>query len=417
MPRTADVCENLLGRAGVTDTVRADALATLAGLRKATPVSLLITTIDSPAEVDVRAVGRLLLAQSPADLKPHRAALLKLALADNSEARTWAFAATALADGNLNQVWQDAAVSPLAKASLIGGLPLIPNADLRATALERVLPILALNITDIAGPDNIVAAIQRDAIRTAVATRREPGKVFAALVSMIERGYQAATAAQGIRALPRSSWTPDQAAPAARALIAWASKAHPSERTSRDYVEAIQVADDLAGVLPADQADPLRQSLSGLRVAVFIVRSVVEQMKYDTPRLVVEAGRPFEIIFENPDVMPHNLVVVKPGTRSIVGTAAAELAPDFLDRSGRAWVPESGNVIAATKLLEPGRSETLRITANAIRAEGTYEFVCTFPGHWTVMYGELVVTKDVNAYLKAKPAAAAQPAPAANHQH
>ncbi len=417
MPRTADVCENLLGRSGVSDVIRAEALATLAGLRKTAPVSLLITTIDSPAEVDVRAVGRLLLAQTPADLKPHRAALLKLALTDNSEARTWAFAATALADGSLDRVWNEAAATPLSKASLIGGLPLIPNADLRATAYERVMPILALNITDIAGPDNIVASIQRDAIRTAVATRREPAKVFAALVAMIERGYQAAAAAQGIRSLPRASWTPEQAAPAARALIAWAAKTHASERTSRDYVEAIQVVDELAGVLPADQADPLRKSLSGLRVAVFIVRSVVEQMKFDTPRIVVEAGRPFEIIFENPDVMPHNLVVTKPGTRAKVGTAAMELAPEFLDKSGRAWVPETADVIAATKLIEPGRNETLRIAGNAVRTEGVYDFVCTFPGHWLVMYGELVVTKDVNAYLKANPIKSAAPAPAATHNH
>ncbi|MEO6244652.1 MAG: HEAT repeat domain-containing protein, partial [Opitutaceae bacterium] len=416
MPRTEDVCENLLGRTGVSDAVRAAALATLAKLRHTDPVALLVATIDSPAEVDVRAVGRLLLTQPAADLKIHRAALLKIALADNSDARTWAFAAVALADGSLDSVWQTASASPLSFSSLLGGISLIPNAELRATAFDRVMPILAQNITDIQGPDNIVAAIQRDAIRSAVSTRKEPAKVFAALVSMIERGYQAATAAQGIRSLPRASWTPEAARTAARALIAWAEKTHASERTSRDYVEAIQVAGDLASTLPAEEADPLRQSLSGLRVATFIVRAVFEEMRYDTPRLVVQAGRPFEIIFENPDVMPHNLVVVKPSTRTKVGTAAMELAPEFTDRQGRAWVPESTDVVAATKLIEPGRNEILKIAANATRTEGVYEFVCTFPGHWTVMFGQLIVTKDVDAYLKANPAPATI-VPATTHQH
>ncbi len=416
MPRTEDVVENLLGRTGVNDAARAEALAALAKIRSTTPVALLLKTIDSPAEIDVRAVGRLLLAQTPADLRPHRAALLKLALADNSEGRTWAFAAVALADGSLDQAWPTASASPLSFASLLGGIHLIPSAELRATAFDRVMPILALPITDIQGPDNIVAAIQRDAIRSAVSTRKEPAKVFAALVAMIERGYQATTAAQGIRALPRASWTPEAAVSAARALVAWAGKTHTSERTSRDYVEAIQVADDLAGTVPPEEADALRKSLSGLRVATFIVRAVVEEMRYDTPRIVVTAGRPFEIIFENPDVMPHNLVVVKPGTRAKVSTEAMTLAPEFTDRQGRAWVTESTDIIAATKLLEPGRSETLRIAGNIVRTEGVYEYVCTFPGHWIVMFGQLVVTKDVDAYLKANPAATpATPAAAHNH--
>ncbi len=415
MPRTEDVAENLLGRTGVTDVVRAEALAALAKVRNTAPVALLVKTIDSPAEIDVRAVGRLLLAQSPADLKPHRAALLKLALADNSEARTWAFGAVALADGSLEPAWQTASTSPLSFASLLGGIHLIPNAELRATAFDRVMPILAQNLTDIQGPDNIVAAIQRDAIRSAVSTRKEPAKVFAALVSMIERGYQATTAAQGIRSLPRASWTPEAAGSAARALIAWAGKTHTSERTSRDYVEAIQVADDLTGTLPAEESEALRKTLSGLRVATFIVRAVVEEMRFDTPRIVVQAGRPFEIIFENPDVMPHNLVIVKPDTRAKIGTEAMSLAPEFTDRQGRAWVTESTDIIAATKLIEPGRSETLKIPANAIRTEGVYEYVCTFPGHWTVMFGQLVVTKNVDDYLKANPTA--KPAAPAVHNH
>ena len=164
MPRTEDVCENLLGRSGVTDAVRAEALATLAKIRHTAPVTLLVQTIDSPAEIDVRAVGRLLVAQAPADLKPQRAELLKLALADNSDARSWAFAAVALGDGSLDPAWQTASASPLSFASLLGGIHLIPSVELRATAFDRVMAILAMNVTDIQGPDNIVAAIQRDAI-------------------------------------------------------------------------------------------------------------------------------------------------------------------------------------------------------------------------------------------------------------
>jgi hypothetical protein len=61
-------------------------------------------------------------------------------------------------------------------------------------------------------------------------------------------------------------------------------------------------------------------------------------------------------------------------------------------------------------MLEAGQTETLKITAP--RTEGVYEFTCTFPGHWALMYGQIVVTKDVDAYLKANPAAAPAARPA-----
>ena len=415
MPRTADVSENLLGRSSVNDATRAEALAALAKARGAEPVALLLRTLESPGEIDAKGVGRLLLNQPAAALAQHRAGLLKLAMADTADGRTYAWAALALADKTLERVWQEAATSPLSRASLLGGIPLIPDAALRATAFERVMPILGQAITDIQGPDNIVAAIQRDAIRSAVSSRREPAAVFAALTVMLERGYQVPTAAQGLRTLPRDSWSAEGAGRAARALVAWAGKAHPNERTGRDYVESVQVAEDLAGLLPANEADALRQTLSGLRVAVFVVRAVVEGMRYDTPRIVVQAGRAFDLIFDNPDVMPHNLVVVKPGTREQVGVAAAAMTPEARDSKGRTFVPDLGSVVAATKMLEAGQSETLKIPASALRTEGEYEYVCTFPGHWAMMWGKLIVTKDVDAYLKAHPATPAAAAAAAPH--
>ena len=76
---------------------------------------------------------------------------------------------------------------------------------------------------------------------------------------------------------------------------------------------------------------------------------------------------------------------------------------------------ETDDVIAATRTLEAGQTESLRVPA--IRTEGVYEFVCTFPGHWTLMYGQVVVTNDVDGYLKANPLAAPAPVAAEHHEH
>ena len=190
---------------------------------------------------------------------------------------------------------------------------------------------------------------------------------------------------------------------ASTALLKWAKSVPPVGRTAQDYVEAVQTADDLAGLLSANQATAIRKELKEVRVAVFVVHTVREQMRYDVPRMVVEAGKAFEVIFANDDFMPHNLVFVKPGTREQIANLTATMKPEERDGKGRPYVPNNPAIIAATKLIEAGQKETLKITAP--EAEGTYEFVCTYPGHFTLMWGTLVVTRDVDGYLAAHPAA------------
>ena len=53
-------------------------------------------------------------------------------------------------------------------------------------------------------------------------------------------------------------------------------------------------------------------------------------------------------------------------------------------------LPEASmsDVIAATKLLGPGESETISFTAPE---PGDYQFVCSFPGHFAMMRGIMVV--------------------------
>jgi azurin len=103
---------------------------------------------------------------------------------------------------------------------------------------------------------------------------------------------------------------------------------------------------------------------------------------------------------------------VKPGSRETVGAAADAMAPGALDREGRAYVPANPAVVGATRLLEPGSRATLKLTAPM--QAGDYEYVCTFPGHWPVMWGRLVVTTDVDDYLAKHPIA---PATGGAHAH
>ncbi|MFN5321279.1 MAG: DUF6797 domain-containing protein [Planctomycetota bacterium] len=111
-------------------------------------------------------------------------------------------------------------------------------------------------------------------------------------------------------------------------------------------------------------------------------------LSYSTRTLQAKPGEPVAIVFSNPDVVPHNWALIQPGTLESVGQAANRLIADpeaFL----RQYVPESEAVIAYTDIVEPGQSQT--IWFRAPDKPGRYPYLCTFPGHWMVMNGELVV--------------------------
>ncbi len=289
-------------------------------------------------------------------------------------------------------------------------LTLLDNAR-QEVFVQKGIPAPAQSVRLAAAVD-ATGSLRRAAIRALLAMNDKPEEVFATLAGLVAKGDLVNAAAQGLRQLPRTAWSAGPAASAANALVRWAKAVPADSRTDLNYVEALQTAADLAGLLPEAAANALRGELKQLRVAVFVVRTVREQMRYDTPRIVVEAGKPFEIVLENDDFMPHNMVVVKPASRELVGAVADTMQPTALDRQGRAFVPANPNILGATRLLEPGTRATLKLTAPA--AQGEYEYVCTFPGHWPVMWGRLIVTGDVDAYLAKNPVA---PAVGAGHAH
>ena len=236
-------------------------------------------------------------------------------------------------------------------------------------------------------------ALRRAAIRAALATGADAKATASALAGLLANGEQVPAATQALKQLGKDVWSKEKAAPAVAGVASWARAIPVAQRTSPDVVEALTVAEGLAGLLGDAEAKAARADLANLSVRSMVIRTVREQMKYDTPRLIVEAGKPFEIVLINDDMMPHNLAVVAPGARQDVAIAAQTMKPDELDAHGRAFMPKSDKILGATRLVNPGKSERLMLTAPT--TEGQYEYVCTFPGHWTIMWGTLVVTKDL----------------------
>jgi uncharacterized protein len=129
-------------------------------------------------------------------------------------------------------------------------------------------------------------------------------------------------------------------------------------------------------------------NLSPDGTTVIKIKVVKNEMKYDLKSFTVEVGKPVEIIFENPDFMQHNLVIVQAGELETVGRAADKLASDSKGAE-KNYVPEIPEVLFATKLVNPQQTVSLKFIAPA--KAGDYPFVCTFPGHWSLMNGMMKV--------------------------
>ena len=97
--------------------------------------------------------------------------------------------------------------------------------------------------------------------------------------------------------------------------------------------------------------------------------------------------------------MPHNLVLLEAGSLDAFGP----LVDEFLaspDAANMDYVPKSRYVLGATKMLDPGEAGSIRLKLPD--QPGTYPFICTFPGHWRLMQGELIVSPR-GSYLSTDP--------------
>jgi azurin len=113
-----------------------------------------------------------------------------------------------------------------------------------------------------------------------------------------------------------------------------------------------------------------------------------KNLTFDTRSFTVKPGQAIALTFANPDVVPHNWVLVKPGTLNRVGDLANKLVADP-EAAARNYVPDSRDVIAYTDIV--GSQETFTIYLRAPMEKGRYPYLCTFPGHWMVMNGQMLV--------------------------
>ncbi|MCP4849950.1 MAG: hypothetical protein GY899_18580 [Verrucomicrobiaceae bacterium] len=128
--------------------------------------------------------------------------------------------------------------------------------------------------------------------------------------------------------------------------------------------------------------------VNGLGEAAVKITAVPNQLAFFPGEFRVKAGSKLKVSFHNPDLQIHNLVIVRPGSGEQVGLLADRMAQDP-DAMKKGFVPDSEQVIWSTPLVDAGGEVEQELIAPA--EPGNYPFICTFPGHWRVMKGVMVV--------------------------
>ncbi|WP_236978941.1 plastocyanin/azurin family copper-binding protein [Membranihabitans maritimus] len=119
-----------------------------------------------------------------------------------------------------------------------------------------------------------------------------------------------------------------------------------------------------------------------------VVIKAVGGLQYDRVRFQVPPGSQVRLLFQNTDDMDHNLLITDAGKRKEVVEAAFQLAADG---PAKEFIPESTFILESIGVVSPGEEEVLEFRAP--EKEGVYPYVCTYPGHGTIMYGAMYVTE------------------------
>jgi azurin len=117
-----------------------------------------------------------------------------------------------------------------------------------------------------------------------------------------------------------------------------------------------------------------------------------DAMKFDKAEVTVSAScESITINFTHAGKLPaasmgHNVVISAAGEVQALGTAgmSAGAAANYVP-------PNDARVLAHTRIIGGGETTSATFSGSALTAGGDYAFFCSFPGHWAIMKGKLIV--------------------------
>ena len=123
--------------------------------------------------------------------------------------------------------------------------------------------------------------------------------------------------------------------------------------------------------------------------AVNVTLEGTDQMTFNIQEIKAKAGQTINVTLKHVGQMPknqmgHNFVLLKKGTD--IPTFGMDAMKAGLEKD---YIPNNGaDVIAHTKLIGGGETDTISFKAPE---PGTYDYICSYPGHFSLMKGKLIV--------------------------
>ena len=383
----------LLERTGVAKTFREKALKRLAEINSTNQTVELLKAIHRADKSNtdnkqslLKELG-LILKSQPVQALNHALPEINFLIksAENSLTRRIGWMARISAEQNVTTSWQEAFQLQNTLLDLIESIPMIPDPQIRSGLYSNVVQI-------------IVDSTQSKKIRTAAIQclphilGREMDSIR--LLTKFLGPIDFSTAAiRSIEQIPRKKLPLQDVLPLLEGLLSYLNSIPVDQRTSKEGIIASQLSNELIQSLPDSLSGEFKARLNNLQVTLIVIRPQPHRMQYDLKEFFVAAGRPVEIVFENIDIMPHNLIITSPGSLFEVAMAAEKMAtnPNAFDLQ---FIPDSPNVLHASKMLQPQEIDKIRFTAPKIL--GDYPYVCTFPGHWRTMFGTMHVVASLD---------------------
>ncbi|MHC5066521.1 MAG: hypothetical protein ACYTG5_21405, partial [Planctomycetota bacterium] len=231
-------------------------------------------------------------------------------------------------------------------------------------------------------PSAMVTGVHRAAVEAMANMPDRSADRFRDFARLVKEGQQRWAAIQGILRIPRKDWPVEEVPALAAELVSIAQGTALAQRNSDSYQPLFELGQEIVDVLPAGEAAALREQFAALAPLTIRIKTVPAEMRYDRREFTVVAGRPVRIIFQNPDKMQHNLLIVQPGAVEEVGRLGDAMGAEGIAKD---YIPESDKILFHTRLLNYGETVTLDFVAPS--EPGDYGVVCTFPEHWRLMQG------------------------------
>ena len=152
-----------------------------------------------------------------------------------------------------------------------------------------------------------------------------------------------------------------------------------NKKSEESSQTAEQAAAEAAAPAQSQETEAITVNLEG-----------TDQMTFNIQEIKAKAGQTINLTLKHvgqmaKNQMGHNFVLLKKGTDiPAFGMAAMEAGLE------KEYIPNDGkDIIAHTRLLGGGESDTISFKAPS--EPGSYDYICSYPGHFSLMKGVLIV--------------------------